>query len=47
MEELVRKELEKFIKENPYADTFEIALHFVEISGKLYQKARKKKKQMK
>lgn len=39
MKELVRTELDEFIKENPYADTFDIALHFVEVSGELYKKA--------
>lgn len=38
MKELVRTELDEFIKENPYADTFDIALHFVEVSGKLNEK---------
>ena len=39
MKDIVKKELEKFISENPNADTFEIAMHFVEVSGRLYQKA--------
>lgn len=45
MRDFIQLELDKFIKENPYADTYDIALHFYNLSTEDAEKEAKARKE--